>query len=97
MRVSLTALAESELVEGGLYYARQANAELGLAFISEFERSIKLLLTHPKLGTVWRGHARRLPLRRFPYSIIYEFREAEVRVIALAHQRRKPGYWKARG
>ena len=46
MRVSLTALAESELVEGGLYYARQANAELGLACISEFERSIKLLLTH---------------------------------------------------
>ena len=50
MKVSLAADAEYELVEGALYYAREANAELGQAFISEFERSIGLLLTNPKLG-----------------------------------------------
>ena len=96
MNVSLAADAEYELVEGALYYAREANAELGQAFISEFERSIRLLLTSPKLGAVWRGATRRLPLRRFPYSVVYQLREAEVRVLAVAHQRRRPGFWKGR-
>lgn len=96
MKVSLTADAEYELVEGASYYAREANVELGQAFISEFERSIGLLLTHPKLGAVWRGATRRLPLRRFPYSVVYQLRESEVRVLAVAHQRRRPGFWKGR-
>ena len=96
MKVSLAADAEYQLVEGALYSAREANAELGQAFISEFERSIRLLLTSPKLGAVWRGATRRLPLRRFPYSVVYQLREAEVRVLAVAHQRRRPGFWQGR-
>lgn len=96
MRVSLTTDAEYELIESALYYAREANAELGQAFLSEFERSIELLLEHPKFGAVWRGATRRLPLRRFPYSLVYELREDEVRVLAVAHQRRRPGFWKGR-
>lgn len=96
MRVSLTSDAGDELTEGALYYAREANAELGQAFLSEFERSIDLLLEHPKFGAVWRGATRRLPLRRFPYSIVYTQREDEVRVLAVAHQRRRPGFWRGR-
>jgi plasmid stabilization system protein ParE len=96
MRISLTSDAEHELIEGALYYAREANAELGQTFLSEFERSIELLLEHPKFGAVWRGVTRRLPLRRFPYSIVYELRDDEVRVLAVAHQRRRPGFWKGR-
>lgn len=98
MKVSVAADADAEyeLVEGALYYAREANAELGQAFISEFERSIGLLLANPKLGTVWRGATRRLPLRRFPHSVVYQLREVEIRVLAVAHQRRRPGFWKGR-
>lgn len=96
MRASLTTDAEYELIESARYYAQEANAELGQAFLSEFERSIDLLLEHPKFGAVWRGVTRRLPLRRFPYSIIYELRDEEVRVLAVAHQRRRPGFWTGR-
>lgn len=76
MKVSLAAGAEQELVEGARFYAREANAELGHAFISEFERSATLLLEQSHLGAVWRGSVRRLPLRRFPYSIVYYVRES---------------------
>jgi toxin ParE1/3/4 len=93
VRVSLAAEAEQELIEGARFYAREANAELGHALISEFERSASLLLEQAHLGAVWRDSARRLPLRRFPYSIVYYVRESEVRVLAIAHQRRKPGFW----
>jgi len=40
--------------------------------------------------------ARRVLLKRFPYSIVYIELEAQVRVLAFAHLRRKPGYWKSR-
>ena len=88
--------AELELIDGALFYAREANAELGLAFIAEFERALGVLCTYPRLGPVWRSSTRRFPLRRFPYSIIYQVKPEEIRVIALAHQRREPGYWRGR-
>jgi len=68
VKVSLAPQAEQELVEGALFYAREAGTELGHAFISEFERALGLLREHP----------------------------SEVRVLAVAHQRRKPGFWKGR-
>jgi len=63
--------AERDLVEGGLYYSREANADLARAFISEFERCAALLGEQPELGAPWRRKVRRFPLRRFPYSIVY--------------------------
>jgi toxin ParE1/3/4 len=39
---------------------------------------------------------RRFVLRRFPFSIIY-LDDPEVRsIVAVAHSKRKPGYWKVR-
>ena len=96
MKFSIASEAERELIEGARFYAQQANAELGHAFIAEFERSIDLLRAHPRLGAPWRGATRRMPLRRFPYSIVYQLHTSELRVLALAHQRRKPGYWSGR-
>ena len=93
---SVSLEAERELIDGARFYAQEANADLGLAFIAEFERSIGVLCTYPRLGPVWRGGARRLPLRRFPYSIIYQLKPEEIRIIALAHQSRRPGYWRGR-
>lgn len=96
MKVSLAPEAERELIEGGLIYSREGSAQLAHSFISEFERAAALLAEFPRLGAVWRGRTRRFPLRRFPYSIVYYLRESEVRVLAVAHQSRKPGFWRGR-
>jgi len=85
--------AERELTDSALYYAQEANADLGLAFIATFERALDLLCSNPQLGAPWRNESRRFPLPRFPYSIIYYIRGEELRVIAIAHHARKPGYW----
>jgi len=96
MTPSVGSDAETELTDGAIYYAREGkNADLGLAFIAEFERALELLCTYPRLGAPWRSR-RRFPLRRFPYSIIYYVTGEELWVIALAHHRRKPGYWAGR-
>lgn len=96
MIVSTHPLAADELVDGAVFYARQATPELAENFIAEFGRSVALIQEHPKIGVVWRARFRRLPLRRFPYSIIYSLSGEVLRVVALAHHKRKPGYWRAR-
>ncbi len=40
---------------------------------------------------------RRFLLRRFPYVIIYEIVSDEIHILAVAHTKRRPGYWKNRG
>ena len=93
MIASLSVEAERELIDAANYYAEHAGSDLGLAFITEFERALAVLCDHPHLGAVWRGKSRRFPLRRFPYSLIYRLRMDGLYVVALAHQRRRPTYW----
>jgi toxin ParE1/3/4 len=93
---SVSDQADQELTQAALYYAREGNAEVALAFIAEFERVLELLCGHPELGAPWRNDRRRFPIRKFPYSVVYYVRGEELRVIALAHHRRKPDYWTAR-
>lgn len=93
---SVSSEAEQELSEGTLYYAQESSADLGFAFIAEFERALDLLCAHPRLGAVWKRDRRRFSLHRFPYSIIDYIKGDELRVIALAHHRRRPGYWAGR-
>jgi len=96
MIASVSAEADRELTEGALFYAREGNAEVALAFIAEYERVLELLCAHPELGAPWGSGRRRFPVRKFPYSIVYYVRGEELRVIALAHHRRKPDYWAVR-
>ena len=96
MTPSVSPEAEWELSREALYYARKGGAELGGKFINEFERALALLCEQPGLGVRWRNQRRRFPLRRFPFSIIYYARGDELRVVALAHHRQKPGYWAGR-
>jgi plasmid stabilization system protein ParE len=87
--------AEEEMVEASLFYEAES-AELGFEFLDDVQRVIDSLREHPKLGqTVGRG-LRRVLLRRFPFSLIYSEEANEILVVAVAHQRRRPDYWRGR-
>jgi toxin ParE1/3/4 len=85
--------AIAELHDAAEFYTLKANVALGLAFVAEFERTANLVLSNPLLGAVFRGTCQRYTLRRFPYSIIYQIVAEELRILAVAHHRRRPGYW----
>ena len=89
--------ALAELNDAAAFYTGRADKQLGLALILEYERAIARLAGNPALGAIWRGDVRRFPLQRFPYSIVYQIKQQEIRIVALAHQRRRPAYWKNRG
>ncbi|WP_414717439.1 type II toxin-antitoxin system RelE/ParE family toxin [Steroidobacter sp.] len=69
---------------------------LGEDFILEVERVTAVLTELPPLGEKLDGVHRRIPLRRFPYGLIFRFDADIIRVVAVAHRRRRPRYWAPR-
>ena len=96
MRLVLVPLALAELRDAANFYAISADLDLGLAFVAEFERTANFILANPEIGAAYRSAQRRYRLRRFPYSIVYQIAGQDLRVIAVAHQGRRPGYWAGR-
>ena len=88
--------ALADLQSAASFYTKEANVKLGESFVAEFERSISVLFEHPLSGVIWRSGTRKFPLRRFPYNIIYQVTPELLRVVAIAHQSRRPGYWVSR-
>jgi len=87
--------AEQEFVEAAAYYERNVRG-LGERFGSEVRHAIERLLEYPELGSPIDADLRRLLLTRFPYFLIYSFTADLLRVVAVAHSRRRPGYWRTR-
>jgi plasmid stabilization system protein ParE len=65
-------------------------------FIEEIDRILQLLSRFPELGGPGRHETRALILHRLPYSLIYRLHAGMIRVIAIAHHSRRPGYWAGR-
>jgi len=64
--------------------------------VAEVERATRRIISFPEHGSAYLLGTRRIVLRRFPYSVIYSPGVDQAVAIAVAHQRRKPGYWKKR-
>jgi plasmid stabilization system protein ParE len=89
-------LAEGELNEAAAYYA-QARPGLGDAFIAEVQRAIESLADAPLAGREVEKDVRWWLVKRFPYSVLYRVRDDHIRILAIAHQKRRPFYWRGRG
>ena len=88
-------LAEREFFEAIDYYAT-VGGNLAVAFIGEVERATAFLMEHPEGAPLVGRTVRRLVLQRFPYSLLYSIRADEIGILAVAHQKRQPFYWRGR-
>lgn len=96
MKYSLHPETEWDLREAAAYYRERASTALSQAFFAEFEHSMQLLMRHPLLGKLWLFGKRRFVMKHFPYAVIYTVGAEEIRVLAVAHHNRRPGYWRKR-
>lgn len=87
--------ADAELEDASLFYESRM-AGLGKSFAIEVERTISLIRQFPDAGSPIGLARRRVLLARFPYSVIYRHDPDAVVILAVAHQRRRPGYWRRR-
>jgi toxin ParE1/3/4 len=76
------------------YQARSADA--AKAFLAELDAGIASIRSAPDLYPSYLHGTRRYVMRRFPYLVVDRVVSATIQVVAVAHGRRRPGYWKTR-
>ena len=88
--------AKAEFDAAASYYEGQ-QAGLGDGFAAEVEGATRRVArlphafpTHPPSGL------RKCVLRRFPYTLFFLEQDDRIWIAAVAHQRRRPGYWSHR-
>ena len=87
------ALIEAE--EAARWYA-QRSPTAAAGFASELEAAAQAITETPNTWPAYDHDTRRFLLRRYPYSLIYRVETARLVIVAVAHGRRRPGYWKQR-
>lgn len=98
MKPALIAAAASEEWAGATRWYEERQPGLGATFHGAVVAAITLIETHPELGPVSarRPVTRELTLAGFPCKLVYRVRADDLYVIAVAHARRRPGYWRHR-
>lgn len=84
---------------GRWYEARREH--LGIEFFDAVDATIDQIVAMPRAGSRVRQVppdliVRRRAVRRFPYHVVYMELATHLRILAIAHDRRKPGYWMER-
>ncbi|MEK6608544.1 MAG: type II toxin-antitoxin system RelE/ParE family toxin [Myxococcota bacterium] len=77
------------------WYLRRS-PEAARAFLAEIDRAASVIVENPDAWPPYLHGTRRYLLQRFPFSVVYRAGQTIVHVVAVAHARRRPGYWSAR-
>jgi len=54
------------------------------------------IVRRPEAWPSFEHGTRRYLLRRFPFSVVYRIEPTRIVIVAMAHFRRRPGYWRSR-
>jgi plasmid stabilization system protein ParE len=95
MRVRLHPKARAELrVARNWYYERSPLS--ATAFAHAVDRAVSRIQKAPNSFPLADHGTRKFVLQRFPFNIFYLPGQAEIVIVAAAHQKRRPGYWSNR-
>jgi len=95
MHLEIDDEALAEVSEARDYYAA-VRPELGREFVTELDRATSRVLANPLAWPPYSRRTRRYLLHRFPYAVIYRVIGDVLRILAVSHLHRRPGYWTKR-
>ncbi|HLW88557.1 MAG TPA: type II toxin-antitoxin system RelE/ParE family toxin [Terriglobales bacterium] len=87
--------ARVDLRDGARWY-RERNPAVAAEFRTAINDVVRSVAEAPRRWPTHLYGTRRFVLQRFPFSVIYLDDPDEVVIVAVAHGKRKPGYWKRR-
>jgi toxin ParE1/3/4 len=97
MAYSLTVRQEAELDIDEQYTGYESKrAGLGHDFLLCVEEALDKLLRNPLIYRKFHKELRRIPVRRFPYRIMYLVNGEKIIVTAVFHIRKDPTSWNSR-
>jgi plasmid stabilization system protein ParE len=77
------------------WYARRS-VTAAQRFVAELDRAVERIAEAPRRWPSYFLETRVYRLGRFPYLLVYRERSRDVQFVAVAHGRRRPGYWTKR-
>jgi plasmid stabilization system protein ParE len=77
------------------WYARRSPGTAN-QFVTELDEAVNQIAGAPQQWPPHQHGTRVYRLRHFPYLVVYHESPGVVRVLAVAHARRRPGYWRRR-
>lgn len=95
MKVEFLPEADEEFREAARYYESEA-AGVGLSFIAAVHKAVDEIVEFPLATQVHRAVIRKKVLRHFSYNLFYAIETDIIVIVAVAHQRKRPNYWRAR-
>jgi plasmid stabilization system protein ParE len=87
--------ASEEADEARKWYAERSSVA-ALSFVDELNFAVERVAESPEAWPQYESGTRRYVFPRFPFSLIYRCVKERIQIIAVAHAKRKPGYWKDR-
>lgn len=96
-RVRVLPPAQEEIRAAAGWYEGKRRG-LGVDFLARLDAALEVIARRPLASPLWRSDRdyRRQGLKRFPYTIYFRLDAGDVVVLAVAHQRQRPGYWQRR-
>jgi toxin ParE1/3/4 len=87
----------AELEHSRVWYEERAD-NLGLEFIQEIDLAVETVRSAPEMWPFIdeQQGIRRYLVHRFPYGVVYRVQPDIIHIIAVAHLRRHPDYWRSR-
>lgn len=76
------------------YSERSAGAAIG--FASAVDDALDIILDNPGRFPRTHGGCANYALKRFPFRIVFRNEPHRLVIVAIAHAKRRPGYWRGR-
>lgn len=93
--IDYLAEARVELLDA-LHWYRDRSPGAAESFVRAVERAEQAIQSDPETWSQHTYGTRRYSLHRFPYVLVYRVLLTRIEILAVAHGRRKPGYWRDR-
>ena len=87
--------AAEETYEAASWY-RARNERTAAAFVKELRLAFERIQESRDTWPPYHEGTRRTLLFRFPYEVVYRLLPDRILIVAIAHCKRKPGYWRNR-
>jgi toxin ParE1/3/4 len=95
MRVEFHPEAQAEAENAQIWY-EERSLIAAASFLRELSDAVRRAAENPDRYPTFVAGIHRVVLDRFPFTVFYRVKADTLLVVAVAHQKRRPGYWKSR-
>jgi plasmid stabilization system protein ParE len=94
-RIRIHSQTQHEINEAFEWYFKRS-PKTAEAFLTEIGTALAQIAAHPQLYPIYTKNTRKRVMEKFPYSVIFQEKVEVILIAAVAHAKRRPGYWRVR-